>query len=113
MDKWLITASAYLLATAMVFGGVFLFCALVSLPFWLLWNWLIPNIFGLPEITLLQAFGLWILITLLRSSTSSLKNNNIFNINSNLNETDGTEPSGFGDLSWNSWLDQIKKRYEA
>lgn len=31
---------------------------LVSVPTWLLWNWLIPPIFGLPDITLLQAFGL-------------------------------------------------------
>ena len=109
----LVKVSHYIFATFFMLGFIFAFCAVISLPFWLLWNWLIPNIFGLPEITLLQAFGLWILITLLRSSTSSLKNNNIFNINSNLNETDGTEPSGFGDLSWNSWLDQIKKRYEA
>ena len=108
MGKLLLTIVSYTLATALVFGSVFLFCALVSLPFWLMWNWLIPTIFGLPEITWLQAFGLWTFLVLIRSSNFKYKN--VFNIK---NETDGTEPSGFGDLSWNSWLDQIKKKYEA
>ena len=113
MSKFLIQVSTWTFATFFILGAMFAFCAIISFPFWLLWNWLMPDIFGLSEITWLQAFGLWILITLLRSSTSSLKNNKIFNINSKPNETDGTEQSPFGDLSWNSWLDQIKKRYEA
>ena len=108
MDKWLITASSWTFALFFIFGGVFLFCALVSLPFWLFWNWLIPDIFGLPEITWLQAFGLWTFLVLIRSS--NFKYNNVFNIKK---ETDGTELSPFGDLSWNSWLDQIKKKYQA
>ena len=108
MDSWLVKVSAYLLATAMVFGGVFLFCALVSLPFWLFWNWLIPDIFGLPEITWLQAFGLWTFLVLIRSSNFKYKN--VFNIK---NETDGTEPSPFGDLSWNQWVEQVRKKYQA
>ena len=108
MDNWLVKIFAYTAALSIVFGGVILFCALVSLPFWLMWNWLIPTIFGLPEITWLQAFGLWTFLVLIRSSNFKYKN--VFNIK---NETDGTEPSGFGDLSWNSWVDQIKKKYEA
>jgi len=108
MGKLLLTIMSYTFATAIVFGGVFVFCALVSLPFWLMWNWLIPTIFGLPEITLLQAFGLWTFLVLIRSSNFKYKD--VFNIKK---DTDGTEPSPFGDLSWNSWLDQIKKKYEA
>jgi len=108
MGKLLLTIVSYTLATALVFGSVFLFCALVSLPFWLFWNWLIPDIFGLPEITWLQAFGLWTFLVLIRSSNFKYKD--VFNIKK---DTDGTEPSPFGDLSWNSWLDQIKKKYEA
>ena len=108
MGKLLLTIVSYTFATAIVFGGVFVFCALVSLPFWLMWNWLIPTIFGLPEITLLQAFGLWTFLVLIRSSNFKYKD--VFNIKK---DTDGTEPSPFGDLSWNSWLDQIKKKYEA
>lgn len=31
----------------------------------LLWNWIVPSIFGLPQITLLQAWGLTLLVRLL------------------------------------------------
>ena len=37
----------------------------VSLPLYLMWNWLMPSIFGLPIITLPQAFGLYIFVYLL------------------------------------------------
>ena len=36
----------------------------LSIPVWLLWNWLMPNIFGLPVINVLEALGLTVLITL-------------------------------------------------
>ena len=38
---------------------------LLSIPLCLLWNWLMPHIFGLPTINILQAFGLSALITML------------------------------------------------
>ena len=34
------------------------------LPFWLLWNWLMP-LFGLPTLTLLQSMGLYLLIRII------------------------------------------------
>ena len=108
MDKWWIKIFAYTMATIIVFAGIFMFCAVVSLPFWLLWNWLIPDIFGLPEITWLQAFGLWTFLVLIRSSNFKYKD--VFNINK---DTDGTEQSPFGDLSWNQWVEQVKKKYQA
>ena len=37
------------------------FAAAVSIPTWILWNWLVPDIFGLQNITLLQSFGLMLL----------------------------------------------------
>ena len=37
----------------------------LSIPLCLLWNWLMPYIFGLPTINVLQSFGLTILISLL------------------------------------------------
>lgn len=37
---------------------IVLIVVLFSLPTWLLWNGLMPVIFGLPEITLPQAIGL-------------------------------------------------------
>ena len=108
MDKLLSKISNFTFAAFLVLGGVILFCALVSLPFWLMWNWLIPTIFGLPEITWLQAFGLWTFLVLIRSSNFKYKD--VFNTKK---DTDGTEPSPFGDLSWNSWLEQVRKKYQA
>lgn len=48
----------------MVIGGLGFFALtafVVSLILSLLWNWLMPMIFGLPEISLLQAGGIFIL----------------------------------------------------
>lgn len=36
-----------------------------ALPFWALWNWLAPDIFSLPRITLVQGFGLILLVGVL------------------------------------------------
>ena len=108
MDSWLVKIFTYTTALSIVFGGVFLFCALVSLPFWLFWNWLIPSIFGLPEITWLQAFGLWTFLVLIRSSNFEYKD--VFNTKK---DTDGTESSPFGDNTWNQWVEQVKKKYQA
>jgi hypothetical protein len=109
MDKFLTNIFAYTFALILIIGGVFLFCALVSFPFWLMWNWLIPDIFGLPHITLLQAFGLWTFIVLIRSSN--------FNYGKTFNPKkgieDGTESSPFGDNTWNQWVEQVKKKYQA
>lgn len=38
---------------------------LIWVPVYLLWNWLVPTIFGLPEISFIQAFGLIGLVKLL------------------------------------------------
>ena len=37
----------------------------LRIPLCLLWNWLMPHIFGLPTINILEAFGLSALITFL------------------------------------------------
>jgi hypothetical protein len=46
-------------------GILFVVAALMSLPVMLLWDWLMPTIFGLPEITWFQAWGLLFLCGLL------------------------------------------------
>ena len=54
--------------TGMVVGGLVLFAGIAVLIPWvlsLLWNWLMPLIFGLPEITILQAAGIFILSKIL------------------------------------------------
>ena len=40
--------------------------ALYSIPFYFLWNWLIPEIFILPSITLLDAYGFLIFLYLMK-----------------------------------------------
>ena len=47
------------------FGLWMLLACLVSLPTMLLWNWLVSDIFGLREITWLEASGLILLISCL------------------------------------------------
>ena len=51
-----------LLISAIIF---FVIGMVLSIPLCLLWNWLMPFIFGLPKLNLLQTFGLSILISLL------------------------------------------------
>ena len=46
---------------------------ILSIPLCLLWNWLMPFIFGLPKLTLLQTFGLSLLISLLSPRKIGLK----------------------------------------
>ncbi len=52
---------------------LFFVAALMSLPVMLLWDWLMPQIFGLKEITWFQAWGLMFLCGLLFRSNTSKK----------------------------------------
>jgi len=55
--------------------GTFLLIGMIlSIPLCLLWNWLMPDIFGLPTINVLQAFGLSAIITFLSPTKLDLKN---------------------------------------
>lgn len=47
-----------------------LFCCIMAIPTWFLWNWLMPQIFGLPQINLLEAFGMLILCEILFKNKS-------------------------------------------
>lgn len=60
-------SAAFLLAVllALLIGG----------PLWLLWNWLMPTIFGLPYITFWQAVGLNLLATILFKSNVNINKN--------------------------------------
>jgi len=42
-------------------GGLVALVALTAFPIMWLWNWLVPVIFGLPQITFWQALGLHVL----------------------------------------------------
>lgn len=52
---------------------MFAIAMLVSLPVMWLWDWLMPELFGLKEITWLQALGITLLSGLLFRSSSSSK----------------------------------------
>jgi len=57
-----------------VLAVLFVISLILSLPVMWLWNWLMPELFALKEITLLQAWGLSLLTGLLfKSHTSSSK----------------------------------------
>lgn len=42
-------------------GLIFVLSLVLSLPILWLWNWLCPDLFGLPEISWMQAWGLGLL----------------------------------------------------
>jgi hypothetical protein len=51
----------------------FVLALVASLPVMWLWDWLMPEIFGLQEITWLQALGLSLLCSLLFKSNAASK----------------------------------------
>ena len=60
-----------------IFIGIVMFFTIgivLSIPLCLLWNWLMPTIFGLPTLNLLEAFGLSVLVTLLSPRKIDLTN---------------------------------------
>ena len=48
---------------AAAFTAILFMVSLMFLPFWLLWNWIMP-LFGLPTLTILQSIGLYLLLKL-------------------------------------------------
>ena len=56
-------------------GMIAITIVLLGYPIMLLWNWLMPSIFGLPEITFWQAIGINILSTILFRSSHTVKAN--------------------------------------
>lgn len=60
--------------TLSIIGLLILAILLFGGPLMILWDWLMPILFGLPEITFWQACGLQLLATLLFKPTS-LKTN--------------------------------------
>ena len=60
-------------AIAAFLGMIAIVIVLLGYPLMLLWNWLMPVLFKLPEITLWQAIGLNLLSTILFKSTTIKK----------------------------------------
>lgn len=60
--KWRYIIPAALIAAPILIA---IFVAVVGGIVMLLWNWLLPSLFGLPSVTLLQGFGLLALCRIL------------------------------------------------
>ena len=60
-------------AAILVVVALFIFALIMSVPVWLLWNWVAVTVLGLKEITLLQALGLSLLSSFLLKSSSVSK----------------------------------------
>jgi hypothetical protein len=58
---------------AAIVGLLAIYAVLLGYPVMLLWNWLMPTIFNLPEITFWQAIGLHFLSSTLIKSTTTIK----------------------------------------
>ena len=54
-------------------GMIAIVIVILGYPLMMLWNWLMPVLFKLPEITLWQAIGLNLLSTILFKSTTTIK----------------------------------------
>jgi hypothetical protein len=52
-----------------VLAFAFILSLILSIPTMLLWDWLMPEIFGLKEVTLFQAWGLNFLSAILFKTT--------------------------------------------
>ncbi|MEK6881842.1 MAG: hypothetical protein AABY22_19650 [Nanoarchaeota archaeon] len=69
--KDLIQKTFVVIGVLVIFGPII--ALVVGFPTMLLWNWLMPPIFGLPEISFLQAVGLFLLSNILIRNSSSVK----------------------------------------
>jgi len=58
----------------LVVAALLIITMIFSIPTMLLWNWLMPLLFGLSQITLMQAWGLQVLFSLLFKSAVSKGN---------------------------------------
>jgi hypothetical protein len=59
----------------LVVGLLFLSALLLAFPTYFLWNWLMPDIFGLGKIDILQALGLNFLSGILLKSNVNVNKN--------------------------------------
>lgn len=60
----------------LIIGILILACLLFGGPLMILWDWLMPTIFGLPCISFWQACGLQLMATLLFKPTLTTKKDN-------------------------------------
>jgi hypothetical protein len=64
--KDLIFLISIIIALALLIGMA------VAIPTWLLWNLIMSSVFGLPELTFLQTYGLFVLLSLIFNTFSTI-----------------------------------------
>lgn len=65
------TTNEKIAVVLMTIGTILFIVLLLTLPTFWLWNWLMPIIFKLPEITIWQALGLTLLCKILFTTSNS------------------------------------------
>jgi hypothetical protein len=60
-------------AILLVVGLLFLYALILAFPTMILWNWLMPRIFGLTQIDIFQAMGINFLSGILFKSNVNIK----------------------------------------
>jgi hypothetical protein len=108
------------IASRVVFGifAAAIFALVFGLLVMLLWNWLMPLIFGLPEITYWQAFGIVILVKLIFGALGKSGNHwhRKYDYHYEWDEHAGEEESYYGPGKWryyrDFWKREGKKAFE-
>lgn len=75
MKSFIKKAIALIMAIIVTMVMVIVTSLIAALPVYFLWNWLIPDIFGLTTINFIQAAGLCFLVKLLLPCSSTVKKN--------------------------------------
>ena len=58
----------FLIGTLVVIGAIVLIGLLLTIPTYFLWNWIMPDVFGMNKITMIQALGITMLSGILFSN---------------------------------------------
>ncbi len=75
MKRFIKKAIALIMAIIVTIMMVIVTSLIAAIPVYFLWNWLIPDIFGLTTISFIQAVGLCFLVQSLLPSSSTVKKN--------------------------------------
>lgn len=73
MKRFIKKAIALIMAIIVTMMMVIVTSLIAAIPVYFLWNWLIPDIFGLTTINFIQTVGLCFLVKLLLPSSSTVE----------------------------------------
>lgn len=73
--RFIKNAIALIMAIIVTMTMVIVTSLIAAIPVYFLWNWLIPDIFGLTTINFIQTVGLCFLVKLLLPSSSTVEKN--------------------------------------